>query len=286
MAETNAAPGNRIASYVLQEELLGAGTGTALFRAHDEATGRVAAIKILLDPALAADPEFRMRFREEARAIAAVAEPHIVPVYGVGEAGGLLYIATQFVFGMDLAALLRPVNATLAPARAAALTVQVAAALDAAHATRLVHHSVTPANILISSFPGRPEHAYLSDFGLAKLAADFRTAHYKEEAPLGDPDYRAPEQVHGATVDALADQYSLGCVAFRMLTGTVPFGRPSRQATALAHAYQTRPRITSLRADLPPAVDAVLARAMAKDPGDRYPTCGRFAAALRDALPG
>jgi serine/threonine protein kinase len=286
MAETNAAPGNRIASYVLQEELVGAATGTALFRAHDEATGRVAAVKIFLDPALAADPEFRTRFREEARAVAAVAEPHVVPVYGAGEAGGLLYIATQFVFGMDLAGLLRPVSATLAPARAAALTAQVAAALDAAHAARLVHHSVTPANILISSFPGRPEHAYLSDFGLAKLVSDFRAAHYKEEVPIGDPDYRAPEQAHRRAADGLADQYSLGCVAFRMLTGTVPFARPSRQATALAHVYQTRPRITALRAELPPAVDAVLARAMAKDPGDRYPTCGHFATALRDALPG
>jgi serine/threonine-protein kinase len=289
MGETSAAPGKRIAGYVLQERI-GAGAGTQTFRAYDVATGRVTALRVITDPAMAADSEFRDRFLREARAIGAVDEPHIVPVYAAGEEGSVLYIATRFVFGNSLASMLRPINSSLPPMRAASLVSQVAAALDAAHAAGLVHHCVKPANILMGAYPGQPEHAYVSDFGLAKLAFDYWTAvaagdRTATAPPLGDPDYLAPESTRGSRADGRADQYALSCLAFRMLTGTVPFGRPSSPATLLAHLYGTVPRLSALLPELPAAVDAALSKAMAKDPAERYGSCGEFATALRDALP-
>jgi serine/threonine-protein kinase len=289
MGETSVAPGMRIAGYMLQEQI-GTGAGTQTFRAYDLATGRVAALRVLMDPVLAGDPEFRDRFLRQARAIAAVDEPHIVPLYAAGEEGGVLYIATRFVFGNSLATMLRPVSSSLPPMRAASLVTQVAAALDAAHAAGLVHHCVKPANILMGAYPGQPEHAYVSDFGLAKLAFDYWTAVATGGVPaaaptLGDPDYLAPESARGNRPDGRADQYALSCVAFRMLTGTVPFGRPTSPATLLAHLYGTVPRLSALLPELPPGVDAVLSRAMAKDPAGRYGSCGEFATALRNALP-
>jgi serine/threonine protein kinase len=289
MGEASAVPGRRIAGYVLQERI-GTGAGTQTFRAHDAASGRVAAVRVTTDPAMAGDPGFRDRFLAQAQAIAALGDPHIAPVYAVGGEGGLLYIATRFVFGNSLATMLRPVNSSLPPMRAASLVTQVAAALDAAHAIGLVHHCVKPANVLMGAYPGRPEHVYVSDFGLAKLAFDYWAAVAAGARPaaaatLGDPDYLAPESSRGIRADARADQYALSCIAFRMLTGSVPFSRPTSPATALAHLYGTVPRLSALLPELPAVADAVLSKAMAKDPAERYGSCGEFAAALSDALP-
>jgi serine/threonine protein kinase len=159
-------PGSRVAGYVIEEQI-GAGGMAVVYRARDDVLGRLVAVKVL-SPALAWDEEFRARFLRESRAVAAVDEPHIVPVYGAGDADGLLYIATRFVAGGDLLRLQRAAGGRLAPARAAGLVSQIASALDAAHAIGLVHRDVKPGNILIESVPGRPEHAYLSDFGLSK----------------------------------------------------------------------------------------------------------------------
>jgi serine/threonine protein kinase len=289
MGETSAAPGGRIAGYVLQERI-GAGAGTETFRAHDVATGRVAALRVVTDPAMAGDPEFRRMFLAEAQAIGALADPHIASVYAAGADGSALYVATRFVFGNSLATMLRPVNSSLPPVRAASLVTQVAAALDAAHAIGLVHHCLKPANILMSAYPGRPEQAYVSDFGLAKLAFDYWATVAASDRPaaavtLSDPDYLAPESTRGDRADGRADQYALSCVAFRVLTGAVPFSRPTSPATLLAHLYGTVPRLTALLPALPAEVDAVLSKAMAKDPAKRYGSCGEFASALRDALP-
>jgi serine/threonine-protein kinase len=152
-------PGSRVAGYMLEEHV-GVGGMAVVFRARDETLGRLAAVKVL-SPALAANQEFRVRFLRESRSVAAVDEPHIVPVYGAGESGGVLYIATRFVAGGDLAMLLRRAGGPLAAERAASLIAQVAAALDAAHALGLVHRDVKPGNVLIENRPGRPEHAYL-----------------------------------------------------------------------------------------------------------------------------
>ena len=186
-------PGSKVAGYVIEEQV-GAGGMAIVYRARDDVLGRLVAVKVLA-PALASDAEFRARFLRESRAVAAVDEPHIVPVYGAGDADGLLYIATRFVAGGDLSRLQRAAQGPLPPAQAADLVSQVAGALDAAHAIGLVHRDVKPGNILVERIPGRPEHAYLSDFGLSKSTAAGATGLTATGRFLGTPDYCAPEQI-------------------------------------------------------------------------------------------
>jgi serine/threonine-protein kinase len=273
-------PGGTIAGYLIEEQV-GAGGMAVVFRARDEMLGRRVALKVM-SPAIAADPEFRARFIRESRAIAAVDHPHIVPVYAAGEAGGVLYIATRFIPGGDLAGLVARSGGVLAPDRAAALITQVASALDAAHAAGLVHRDVKLANVLVDSQGGQ-EHAYLSDFGLTK-GTSFTAGLTAEGQFMGTPDYCPPEQIAGRPVGRPADQYALACAAFRVLTGSLPFTRPEVVATLFAHMNDPVPVASALRPGLPPGVDAVLARALAKNPDDRYPSCGQFASALRYGL--
>jgi len=275
------APGTKLAGYVLEEQI-GAGGMAIVFRARDEMLGRLAAVKVIA-PAMAGNAEFRARFLRESRAIAAVEEPHIIPVYGAGEADGVLYIATRYVAGGDLVGLMQKAGGALPPDQAADLVSQVAAALDAAHAAGLVHRDVKPANILIDAAPGRTEHAFLSDFGLTKGASS-ATGLTATGQFLGTPDYCAPEQIRGGPMDGRLDQYALACVAFVLLTGTLPYRRGDTMATLFAHVHDPVPVASMSRAGLSPAIDAVLARGMAKAPADRFASCGEFAAALRAAL--
>jgi serine/threonine protein kinase len=270
------APGSRVAGYLL-EKLVGVGGTAAVFRARDERLGRVVALKLL-----AGDEGVRRRFTREARAVAAVDHPHIIPVYEAGEAGGVLFIAMRFVAGDDLRVVVGR-EGSLRPRRAAAFISPVASALDAAHGAGLVHRDVKPANMLVDVGPGRPEHVYLSDFGIARgmlsLGGLTRAGQF-----LGTPDYAAPEQINGQSVDGRADQYALGCVAYTLLSGSRPFEREEPMAVLYAHLFAPPPRVTSVRPDLSDAVDQVLARALAKAPEDRYGSCGDFADALREAL--
>jgi len=160
-------PGSVVAGYRLEAQV-GAGGMAVVFRARDERLSRPVALKILV-PGLASDPEFRRRFLAESRAAAAVDDPHIIPIYEAGEAEGALFIAMRFVQGGDLRHVLAREGA-LAPARAAEFLSPVASALDAAHAAGLVHRDVKPANILVDERLGRPDHVYLSDFGVSKRA--------------------------------------------------------------------------------------------------------------------
>jgi serine/threonine-protein kinase len=276
------APGSTVAGYVI-EERIGAGGMAVVYRARDDVLGRLVAVKVLAS-ALADDEEFRVRFMRESRAIAAVNEPHIVPVYGAGNAGGLLYIATKFVADGDLSRLQDAADGQLPPDRAADLVAQVAGALDAAHAIGLVHRDVKPANILVERIPGRPEHAYLSDFGLSKSTAAGESGLTAAGLFMGTPDYSAPEQITGGRVDGRTDQYSLACVAFSLLAGTAPFGSGDALSRLYAHVNAPVPTLTAVRPELPAAVDEVLAKGMAKDPADRYESCAAFALALGEAL--
>jgi serine/threonine-protein kinase len=275
-------PGSRIAGYVIEEQV-GAGGMAIVYRARDEVLGRQVAVKVL-SPALASDQEFRTRFLRESRAVAAVDEPHIVPVYGAGDADGVLYIASRFVAGGDLSRLQRAAAGPLPPAQVADLIAQVASALDAAHAIGLVHRDVKPGNILIERIPGRPEHAYLSDFGLSKSTTPDATGLTAVGRFMGTPDYCAPEQITGAEVDGRTDQYSLACVAFSLLAGVVPYGRGDSMARLFAHVNSPVPVLTSIRPELPPPADWALAKGMAKNPAERYESCAAFASALRGAL--
>ncbi|HTU72840.1 MAG TPA: serine/threonine-protein kinase [Trebonia sp.] len=274
--------GSRIGQYVIGQQV-GSGGMAVVYSAHDESLGRTVALKVL-SPALAHDEEFRQRFLRESRSVAAVEEPHIVPVYASGESNGVLYIVTRFVPGGDLGTLLRRVPGPFPPQRAVSLVGQVAAALDAAHRIGLVHRDVKPGNILIDSTPGRAEHAYLSDFGLSK-ATSSATGITASGMFLGTPDYCAPEQITGQPpVSARSDQYSLACVAFSLLTGTVPYERDETMATLFAHVQDPVPSLVARGPWLSPAADAVMGRAMAKDPAARYESCAAFAAALTAAL--
>ncbi len=252
-----------------------------VFRARDQQLRRLVALKIL-PPAVAGDGAFRRRFIAESRAAASVDDPHIIPVYEADEADGVLFIAMRFVAGGDLRRVLER-EGPLAPDRAAAFISPVASALDAAHAAGLVHRDVKPANILVDARQGRPDHAYLSDFGVSKGAMPSvsltGTGQY-----LGTPDYSAPEQIDGLAVDGRADQYALACVAYQLLTGTAPFERDRGMAVLLAHLSAPPPSLSSRRPDLTAAADQVLARAMAKVPEKRYGSCQDFADALREAL--
>ncbi len=273
---TGLAPGASVAGYVL-ERLAGVGGMAAVYQARDERLGRVVALKLL-----AGDEAVRTRFVREARAVAAVDHPHIIPVYAAGEADGMQFIAMRFVPGDTLQGVIR-VSGALPPRRAAGFTSPVASALDAAHAAGLVHRDVKPGNILVDARRGGPEHPYLTDFGIARAMLSAGTLTVAGQF-LGTPDYAAPEQINGQPVDGRADQYSLACVAFEMLTGTVPFKRELPIAVLYAHLSTPPPRATSIRPELPPAVDDVLARALAKSPDERYATCADFADALREAL--
>ncbi len=272
-------PGELLAGYRLEVQI-GAGGMAVVFRARDERLGRPVALKIMM-PALAADSAYRRRFIAESRAAALVDDPHIIPIYEASEAEGVLFIAMRFVQGGDLRRVIEREGA-LAPARTAEFISPVASALDAAHAAGLVHRDVKPANILVDARAGRPDHVYLSDFGVVKGASasvSLTGADY-----LGTPHYSAPEQIDGLAVDGRTDQYALACVTYQLLTGAVPFERDHSTAVLLAHLSAPPPSLVARRPDLPGAVDQVIAKAMAKPPGNRYESCGDFADALREAL--
>jgi YVTN family beta-propeller protein len=250
-----------------------------------EQTGphRQVALKLLLDPATASEG-FRARFLRESELAAAIDHPNVLPVYDAGDTDGVLWIAMRYVDGIDLAALLER-EGPLAPEQALAIVGQVAGALDAAHTRGLVHRDVKPGNILLAMDDGAVVHAYLADFGLTKRIGGARGLTVSGQV-LGTIDYVAPEQIEGGPVDGRADQYALGGVLFECLTGVVPFRRDSELAVLWAHVHDPPPRISEYRPDLPAGLDAVIGRALAKAPGDRYPSCGALIAAIEAALAG
>ena len=271
------AAGDVVAGYEI-DALVGRGGMGDVYRAFDARLERPVALK-LLGERLSDDEGFRERMLTESRLAASLDHPNVVPIYEAGEADGRLFIAMRYVDGTDLKALLRR-DGALAPERAVAIASQVADALDAAHAQGLVHRDVKPSNVLIDQQRGR-EHVYLADFGLTQSVSDTRPT---DGHLMGTVDYVAPEQIVGDHVDGRADIYALGCLLFESLTGSLPFTGATDVAVVYAHLEQPPPRATDRRPSLPPAVDDVLARAMAKDPGDRHPTCGDLVEEVRHAL--
>jgi YVTN family beta-propeller protein len=272
--------GTRLAGYQIQA-LLGRGGMGVVYLAEQLGPRRPVALKLLSAP-VATSEAFRERFLRESELAAAIDHPNVLPVYDAGESDGVLWIAMRYVPGMDLAGLLAR-DGALAPEQALALGGQVAGALDAAHARGLVHRDVKPANILLAVEGGSVAHAYLADFGLTRRVGGPRGLTVSGQV-LGTIDYVAPEQVEGGKVDGLADQYSLACVLFECLTGTVPFRRDSELAVLWAHVNDPPPRLGEHRPELPAALDEVIGRALAKAPGDRHPSCGTLIAAAQAAL--
>jgi hypothetical protein len=238
---------------------------------------RRVALKIL-KVELAADASFRERFlRESLMAIDLDQHPSIVAVHDAGEEGGTLFIAMRYIDGTNLSAVLA--NGPMSADNAGSLIAQIGGALDVAHAAGLVHRDVKPANILLSH---HLDHAYLVDFGLTKrIGSDSGLTRAGEF--LGTLYYASPEQIEGQAVDGRTDQYSLGCVLYECLTGQPPF-TGELNAIITAHLTKPVPSVTATNPSVPPAVDEVIARATAKKPSDRYPTCGELAAAATRAL--
>src|SRR4051794_8690695 len=266
-------PGYRV------EALIGRGGMGDVYRAVDERLGRPVALKVLND-GVASDERYRARLLEESRRAASLDHPNVVPVYEAGEADGRLFLAMRYVPGTDLKALLRR-EGVLAPRRALAIAAQVADALDAAHRRGLVHRDVKPSNVLLDQADGR-EHAYLADFGLTQSMSELVPA--ADGRFTGTVDYVAPEQIRGDAVDGRADEYGLACLVFECLTGTVPYRGASGLGALFAHLEAPLPEVGERRVGLPPDLDAVFARGLAKDPGDRFATCGEFVEAARAAL--
>jgi hypothetical protein len=250
-----------------------------VYTATDVDLDRSIALKIIA-PEHVGDPTAVARFKAEARLAASLEHPNIVPVYRGGEHDGVLYLAMRLVEGTNLRRVIggSPVELGLV----ANIVAQIASALDAAHARGLVHRDVKPANILLSG-AGADMRVYLTDFGLTKrLGATGGLT--RSGGWVGTPDYVAPEQIRGDSLDARADVYSLGCVIYEMLTGHAPYPGEAQVAKMWAHVTDPPPRPCQERPELVDAFDAVVARALAKDQGDRYATAGDLASALQMAV--
>jgi hypothetical protein len=262
-------------------ELVGSGGMGLVYRAEQRILGRTVALKVIR-PEIADSGGYRARFLREAQFAAAVDHPHVVSVFDAGEQDGRLYLAMQWVDGLDLATLLDR-EQRLAPERAVLIGVQLAQALQAVHDAGLVHRDVKPSNVLVRDIGGR-DHAYLTDFGIAKAPAapDSLT---RTGSVIGTPGYLSPEQIRGQQPGPRSDLYALGCVMFEALTGQRPFGGDDL-AARWAQATSAPPVASSLCPALGSRYDAFLAQALAADPQDRFPSGTAFAEALQAAHTG
>jgi outer membrane protein assembly factor BamB/predicted Ser/Thr protein kinase len=254
---------------------IGRGGMGVVYRAYEPALDRTVALKVLA-PDLANQPGFVARLRREAISAARLRHPNIALLYEFGQADDTAFLVMEYLPGHSLRQILEA--GPLPPERALALLDQIGQALDYAHRMGIVHRDVKPSNILV----GPDDQAMLIDFGLAEMAE--RTQLTSDFALLGTPHYMAPEQAAGRGADARADQYALAAVAYEMLTGAPPFAGRSATAVVHAHIYDRPPPPTEQRPSLTAAVDAVLLRALAKSPNERYGSLAEFVAALRTAL--
>jgi Protein kinase domain/Kelch motif/Galactose oxidase, central domain len=275
--------GNQIGDYRI-EGFVRRGGMALVYAARDLRLDRRVALK-LLAPEFSQDENFRERFLRESRFAAALDHPNIVPIYSAGEVDGLLYIAMRFVRGSDLGLLLDE-QGPLRPDRALAILDPIADALDTAHTAGLIHRDVKPGNILITAAAAREthEHAYLSDFGVTKRASSLGNLTATGEF-IGTVAYIAPEQIRGDPLDARTDIYALGCVVHKCLTGAAPFVRHNDAALLWAHLHEQPVPLSHYDPSLV-AADSVLAKVLAKAPGDRYESCQLLIEALADALSG
>ncbi|MEV6278291.1 ADP-ribosylglycohydrolase family protein [Nocardia sp. NPDC051832] len=273
--------GDVFAGFVIERELGRGGMG-AVYAARHPRLPKLLALK-LLHRELFGDKETRGRFEREADLVAQLDHPNIITVFDRGIEDNHLWISMQYVDGVDTAAI--PVNA-MPVARAMQILQQTAGALDYAHAQGVLHRDVKPANILLSrsagAGPGFTERVLLTDFGIAKLLADSGRLT-RTGTLVATLAYAAPEQLIAAPVDYRADQYSLACTLFRMLTGYGPYDGPNIAAIMWGHVQSPPPSLRAARPDLPAGLDLVLAKAMAKDPDRRFRTCCEFAEAALEA---
>jgi ketosteroid isomerase-like protein len=248
-----------------------------VYRARDLSLDRPVAIKLINDEQ-AGDADAHRRFEREARMMASIDHPNVIPVYAAGEQDGHLYLVMRYVDGTDLQALLRS-QGRLPPQQAARITDQVGRALDAAHKQGLVHRDIKPSNVLLSG-----NHAYLTDFGITRLADDL-TGSTDAGKLIGTFDYMSPEQLSGEPTGPRSDVYSLGCLLYSCLVGSAPFHRDTTAATITAHLHDDPPSVSDVPG-VPKQFDDVINRALAKRPKNRYGSAGQLGTAALAAAQG
>ncbi|HQR44884.1 MAG TPA: serine/threonine-protein kinase, partial [Thermoanaerobaculia bacterium] len=260
-------------------EKAGAGGMSEVWKAEDTTLHRTVAVKVILTP-IAEDPTYRERFLREARLVAGLEHPNVLPVYDFGtqtvEGAEVSYLVMPLVLGGSLKG---HITGPMPYGIAVAWLQAVGAALDHAHAKGILHRDVKPGNVLLDS-QGRP---MLADFGLARSSESI-SGLTQTGTVLGTPLYMAPEQAQGASLDGRADQYALAVIAFEILTGLVPFRADSPLAVLHQHVAVPPPPASSIVTAIPREADAVLAQALAKKPADRFPSCAAFVEALAAAL--
>jgi serine/threonine protein kinase len=268
----------QIGRYQIKAEL-GHGGMSVVYLAHDPVIGRDVAIKVLLSN-LSSQPAARARFEREARIIAALEHPAIVPIYDFGEQDGQPFLVMRYMSGGSLADLLSYGRLNLQDT--AHIVRRLAGALDEAHARGIIHRDIKPGNILFDSHG----EAFLTDFGIGKLYEDGQNMTITGSVVLGTPAYMSPEQALGRPLDPRSDVYSLGAVMFEMLSGALPYKGPTSISVAMKHVNEPVPDLRAWRPELAEACAAVVAKAMAKDPDERFATAGELAAAFDEAVNG
>jgi eukaryotic-like serine/threonine-protein kinase len=272
--------GQTFGSYRLEELLGRGGMGEVYSARHLRLTNRHAAVKVL-PSSLATEPDFLRRFEQEAISAASLDHPNILPVWDYGEQDGQPYLAMPLVTGGSLKELLEQ-HGSLSLADAERYLTPIADALDYAHERGIIHRDVKPANILLRD-DGRP---LLADFGIAKAIEAGQTQGLTRAGTgVGTPEYMAPEQIEGRA-ERRSDLYSLGVVLYEMLTGRVPYDGATPYEIAYKQIYTPLPPISQVRAGLPPAIEQMLNKALAKDPAQRYSTGADLVAAYRAARDG
>jgi serine/threonine protein kinase len=269
-------PGSTIAGCEI-EAVVGSGGMGVLYRARQLKLDRPVALK-LVDPDVASEPLVRERLRREARTVAALDHPNVVPLYEAGEDNGTVYLVSRWIEGSELGGLIRR-DGPLQPRRAARIAAQIAAALEVAHEKGLIHRDVKPSNAIVTP----DDHVYITDFGLTKRA-DSLSGFTAAGQMLGTIDYVAPEQIEGGEAGAYGDVYGLACVLFEMLTGAAPFAAESGgMAKMWAHLNTAPPSAREQRPDVPQALDDLVRRGLAKRPDER-PSAAAFGAAALEAV--
>lgn len=270
--------GQTIGQYEILE-LLGTGGMATVFRARHIPMDREVALKII-ETKLARDPEFVRRFEREARTVVNLSHPHIIKVFDFGREGELFYLAMELHIGGSLAR--RVQIGAFSTDRAMRLLDQIASALDYAHSEGLVHRDLKPQNVLLD----KQGNAILTDFGIARMLVSGQTRFTQTGMAMGTPSYMSPEAWEGRHIDGRADVYSLGVMVYEMLTGMVPFEGETPAAVMYKHLMEVPPPLHLTRTELGEQVEAVINRALAKNPDQRFQNATDFAAAFRTALKG
>lgn len=253
----------------------GSGGMSVIYRAVDRMLGRTVAVKVLR-PSLTQDPAFLEKFQQEARSIANLSHPNIITVYDVGSDAGTFYMVMELVDGQDLKKIIKD-HAPLPVNRVVELSIQIAAGLDYAHRSGLVHADVKPQNILVT----KNDVVKVTDFGIAQALTDTQ-ANRRYDVVWGSPHYFAPEQAKGEPPSPASDVYAIGIMMFEMLTGNLPFSGASQQDLAMAHIKDPIPQVIEFNPNVPEAINRIVYKLMSKEPSGRYRIAGQLEEVLRD----